>query len=141
MLRIISFFLSISLAIAAVSATFENAILPPLKLQTNLQRRQLVSSLDSLATTKMQRDSLPSHGARVPHPELYYLDQDDGSRLLIWPPEETLPRDVLARRPEVWLCAFISGNLTTAATLLPSFLEHYSRLGERIPHSPLPFYW
>jgi hypothetical protein len=63
----------------------------------------------------------------VPQPQLYY-DDKDGHRMLIWNPDDTLPRDVLAGRPEVWLYCLLAADYG-GPSLLPHFLEHYSRLG------------
>lgn len=69
------------------------------------------------------------HSWDPPEPQLFFLDQDDGSRLLIWSPNDTLPRDVARpRRPEVWLYCFLNAEHTSPAALL-HFLEHYSRQG------------
>lgn len=95
------------------------------RLQASAASR--VRHLDSTATARVQRDSLPDP-TQVPYPELYYYDHEYGTRLLIWPPDETLPRDVLARRPEVWLHVTVAVDLNATA-ILPHFLEHYSRLG------------
>ena len=63
-------------------------------------------------------------------PELYYQDLDDGSRLFIWPPDETLARDVLAGVPDVWLfCILPTDEMQETAKILPAFIEHYIRLG------------
>jgi hypothetical protein len=89
------------------------------------RRRHLASALpplDASATRRAQRDAAPDPTA-VPHPELYY----EGDTL-IWAPEDTLPRDVLARRPEVWLYCRLPAT-PAAAALLPHFLEHHARLG------------
>jgi hypothetical protein len=83
--------------------------------------------LNATATLLAQHDSLKDHAA-VPDPELYFQDQEDGSRLLIWPPDDTLPRDVLAGRPEAWLQTILPASAATV-TFLPQFLEHYARLG------------
>ena len=75
---------------------------------------------------RAQRDWI-DHSNHVPEPDLYYQDLDDGERLLIWSYYDTLPRDVLAGRPEVWL--YVVMDVARDAAILPHFLEHYSRLG------------
>jgi hypothetical protein len=77
------------------------------------------------ATYRIQRDWLPLED--VPHPELYYQDLDTGERQLIWAFDDTLPRDVLAGRPDVWLQATL--HVEKDVDLLLPFLEHYSKLG------------
>lgn len=66
----------------------------------------------------------------VPEPQLF-IDERPSGPLLIWDPNDTLPRDVLrARSPEVWLYSLLSANFG-GPDILQHFLEHYSRLGER----------
>ena len=97
--------------------------------------RQLLSSLpssiaahqlDAVTTFKVQRDWLED-SLDVPDPELYYQDLEDGTRKLIWGFDDTLPRDLIAGRTEVWLQTII--DVGRDGFLLPHFLEHYSRLG------------
>ncbi len=94
-------------------------------------RRQLRSTLAApplaaAATRAAQRDWLDALES-VPTPDLYYRDLDDGQTQYIWRHDDTLPRDALAGRPEVWLAAELDADAD--ADLLPHFLEHYSRLG------------
>ncbi|KAL6781158.1 hypothetical protein ACKKBG_A10040 [Auxenochlorella protothecoides x Auxenochlorella symbiontica] len=84
---------------------------------------------DPGATSAAWRDAAPPAWA-APEPHLFFLDQADGGQLLIWGPEDTLPRDVLRpRRPEAWLHVVLDAGDAAAPALLPHFLEHYSRLG------------
>lgn len=111
------------------------------RLTAALPRRQLQSSLplptasdahlDGATTFKVQSDWVPD-SLDVPYPELYYQDLEDGTRKLIWAFDDTLPRDLLAGRSEVWLHATI--DVDQDAALLPHFLEHYSRLGAEMRH-------
>lgn len=77
------------------------------------------------ATYRIHRDWLPHED--IPHPELYYQDLDTGERQLIWAFDDTLPRDVLAGRPDVWLQTTF--HVERDVDLLLPFLEHCSRLG------------
>jgi hypothetical protein len=110
-----------------------------LPISENRPRRHLLSTLGSIggnngggklnnkdtATYRIHRDWLPQED--IPHPELYYQDLDTGERQLIWAFDDTLPRDVLAGRPDVWMHATF--RIEKDADLLLPFLEHYSRLG------------
>lgn len=87
------------------------------------------SSLDPTSTYKVHHGIPIDIEKDIPYAELYYEDQSDGKRTLIWPPESTLPRDVLATgRPELWLHCTLD-TTPYHAKLLPSLIEHYIRLG------------
>jgi hypothetical protein len=102
------------------------------------RRRHLLSSISNAgntadgnlntqdtATYRIHRDWLTED--HIPHPELYYQDLDTGERQLIWAFDDTLARDVLAGRPDVWLQTTF--QVEHDVDLLLPFLEHYSRLG------------
>jgi hypothetical protein len=116
-----------------------SALLEGVSASQNIQRRHLLSSitiggnnaadgslnLKNTAAYRIQRDWLPEED--VPHPELYYQDLDTGERQLIWAFDDTLPRDVLAGRPDFWLHSIF--QIERDVDLLLPFLEHYSRMG------------
>lgn len=76
----------------------------------------------------------------IPDPELYYEQTEEESEenradstLLIWPPDETLPRDVMAGKPQVWVFCSLTAQRATLE-FLPLFLNHYVDLGVGIDH-------
>lgn len=97
-------------------------------------RRQLRSTLAApplaaAATTRAAQREWLDALEPIPTPELYYRDLDNGQTQYIWRHDDTLPRDALSGRPEVWLAAELDADAD--ADLLPHFLEHYARLGKQ----------